>query len=61
MDSKLKCVFENLVSSATTTKGTPTTTTTKSDVNVTNGKNKGTGDTVKAPKVSIDLDLMVLN
>ncbi|XP_033221773.1 vesicle-associated membrane protein-associated protein B [Belonocnema kinseyi] len=50
MDSKLKCVFENPVASTTTTKGTPTTTTAKSDINVTNGKNKGTGDTVKAPK-----------
>lgn len=53
MDSKLKCVFENPVTSTTTTaKTTSTTTTTKADSNATNGKNKTVGDSVKSsPKV----------
>lgn len=52
MDSKLKCVFENPVNSAATTKGTPPSTTTKSDVSAIDGKNKGTGDTAKtSPKL----------
>ena len=56
MDSKLKCVFENPVSSNTMTKVTPTTTTAKPDANAANGKNKGTGDSVKSsPKVSVYL------
>lgn len=54
MDSKLKCVFENPVTSTTTTtaKTTATSTTTKADSNATNGKNKTVGDSVKSsPKV----------
>lgn len=53
MDSKLKCVFENPVTSTTSTaKTTATTTTTKPDSNATNGKNKTVGDSVKSsPKV----------
>ncbi|KAL6255217.1 vesicle-associated membrane protein-associated protein B [Pogonomyrmex barbatus] len=54
MDSKLKCVFENPVTSTTTTtaKTTATSTTTKADSNTTNGKNKTVGDSVKSsPKV----------
>ncbi|KAL6429329.1 hypothetical protein ACFW04_008200 [Cataglyphis niger] len=53
MDSKLKCVFENPVTSTTSTaKTTATTTTTKPDSNATNGKNKAIGDSVKSsPKV----------
>lgn len=51
MDSKLKCVFENPVTS-TTTKTTATSTTTKADSNTTNEKNKSVGDSVKSsPKV----------
>jgi len=54
MDSKLKCVFENPVTSTTTStvKTTTTSTTTKADSNATNGKNKTVGDSVKSsPKV----------
>ncbi|XP_011691202.1 PREDICTED: vesicle-associated membrane protein/synaptobrevin-binding protein [Wasmannia auropunctata] len=53
MDSKLKCVFENPVTSTTSTaKTTATSTTTKADSNTTNGKNKTVGDSVKSsPKV----------
>ncbi|CAL1682228.1 unnamed protein product [Lasius platythorax] len=53
MDSKLKCVFENPVTSTTSTaKTTATSTTTKPDSNATNGKNKAVGDSVKSsPKV----------
>lgn len=53
MDSKLKCVFENPVTSTTSTaKTTATSTTTKADSNATNGKNKAVGDSVKSsPKV----------
>lgn len=52
MDSKLKCVFENPVTSTTTAKTTATTTTAKADPNTTNGKNKAVGDSVKSsPKV----------
>ncbi|XP_012218218.1 vesicle-associated membrane protein-associated protein A isoform X1 [Linepithema humile] len=53
MDSKLKCVFENPVTSTTTTaKTTSTSTTAKTDSNTTNGKNKAVGDSVKSsPKV----------
>ncbi|XP_014484186.1 PREDICTED: vesicle-associated membrane protein-associated protein B isoform X2 [Dinoponera quadriceps] len=52
MDSKLKCVFENPVTSTTTVKTTATSTTTKADSNTTNGKNKAIGDSVKSsPKV----------
>jgi hypothetical protein len=56
MDSKLKCVFENPVTSTTTTaKTTATSTTAKTDSNTTNGKNKAVGDSVKSsPKVSHD-------
>lgn len=60
MDSKLKCVFENPVNSAATTKGTPPSTTTKSDVSAIDGKNKGTGDTAKtSPKVNTVLFLYI--
>ncbi|XP_067212078.1 vesicle-associated membrane protein-associated protein A isoform X2 [Linepithema humile] len=49
MDSKLKCVFENPVTSTTTTaKTTSTSTTAKTDSNTTNGKNKAVGDSVKS-------------
>lgn len=52
MDSKLKCIFENPVTSTTTAKTTATSTTTKADSNTTNGKNKAVGDSVKSsPKV----------
>lgn len=54
MDSKLKCVFENPVTSTTPSaaKTTATSTTTKADSNATNGKNKTVGDSVKSsPKV----------
>ncbi|KAF7385731.1 hypothetical protein HZH68_013045 [Vespula germanica] len=52
MDSKLKCVFENPVTTTAATKTTTTTTTTRSDTNTNNEKNKGTGDSVKSsPKV----------
>ncbi|TGZ48912.1 Uncharacterized protein DBV15_08042 [Temnothorax longispinosus] len=54
MDSKLKCVFENPVTSTTTStaKTTATSTTAKADSNATNGKNKPVGDSVKSsPKV----------
>lgn len=54
MDSKLKCVFENPVTSTTTVKTTATSTTTKADSNTTNGKNKAVGDSVKSsPKVKL--------
>lgn len=53
MDSKLKCVFENPVTTTAATKTTTTTTTTRSDTNTNNEKNKGTGDSVKSsPKVN---------
>ncbi|XP_076225351.1 VAMP-associated protein 33kDa isoform X2 [Nomia melanderi] len=50
MESKLKCVFMNPVTYTTAAKTTSTTT--KSEVNTNNGKNKGVGDTVKSsPKI----------
>jgi hypothetical protein len=53
MDSKLKCVFENPVTSTTVTaKTTVSSTVTKTDSVATNGKNKAVGDSVKSsPKV----------
>lgn len=52
MDSKLKCVFENPVTSTTTAKTTATSTTTKADANTINGKNKAVSEFVKSsPKV----------
>ncbi|CAK9803507.1 Vesicle-associated membrane protein-associated protein A [Anthophora plagiata] len=53
MESKLKCVFENLVTKTTTAESALTTTTTKSEANITDGKNKVIGDSsVKSsPKV----------
>lgn len=52
MESKLKCIFENPVTTTAATKTTTTTTTTKSDTNMNNEKNKATGDSVKSsPKV----------
>ncbi|KAK2581317.1 hypothetical protein KPH14_008092 [Odynerus spinipes] len=52
MDSKLKCVFENPVTTTAAVKTTTTTTTTKSDTNTNNEKNKATGDSLKSsPKV----------
>lgn len=55
MDSKLKCVFENPVTSTSvTTKTTVTSTTTKADSTAANGKNKAVGDSVKSsPKVGV--------
>lgn len=47
MDSKLKCVFENPVSNTASSKSSGTTPAAKPDANVTNGKNKGVGDSVK--------------
>lgn len=53
MDTKLKCVFENPVSSTTTaTKPKTTTTTSKSDSNSIDGKSKAPGDLKSSPKVS---------
>lgn len=51
MDSKLKCVFENPLTSATTAKTTTTTTTAKLDGDTNEGKNKGTGDSAKTSPV----------
>ncbi|CAL7935768.1 unnamed protein product [Xylocopa violacea] len=55
MESKLKCVFENPVT--TTAETIPTTTTTKSEAKTTNGTNKAVGDSVKSsPKVPVETE-----
>ena len=52
MDTKLKCIFENPVSTTTVTKAKATTTTSKPESNSTDGKNKAIGETLKSsPKV----------
>lgn len=52
MDTKLKCVFENPVSTTTATKTKATTSTSKPDSNSTDGKSKTVGEQIKpSPKV----------
>lgn len=54
MEYKLKCVFENPVSSTTTGKVAAVPNAPKSETNTTNGKNKATGDAAKtSSKVKI--------
>ncbi|XP_012286706.1 vesicle-associated membrane protein-associated protein B [Orussus abietinus] len=65
MDSKLKCVFENPVDPTNTTEHTTNASVTQSGANAANGKNKGTGDSVKsspkpAPEVSKELEKAAL-
>ncbi|XP_017787845.1 PREDICTED: vesicle-associated membrane protein-associated protein B isoform X2 [Habropoda laboriosa] len=58
MESKLKCVFENPVTKATTAETALTATTTKSEANASDGKTKAIGDSsVKSsPKVPGDTE-----
>ncbi|XP_058790834.1 vesicle-associated membrane protein-associated protein B [Phymastichus coffea] len=60
MDTKLKCVFENPVSSTTTTKAKATTTTSKSDSNSIDGKTKAAGDLKSSPKLNDETDKILL-
>ncbi|KAJ8666948.1 hypothetical protein QAD02_008610 [Eretmocerus hayati] len=60
MDTKLKCVFENPVSSTTATKAkASTTTSSKPDSNTTDSKSKAVGDSIKSsPKPENEDKLM---